>query len=157
MQSEEKIKRVLNILECFLFNESQKQNFSEESVTDFKWECGAAWMANYVLENFKDLDFDKIKGDNIIKTRALWSPTSIEKVLDVVRNTHIDLSKAELVSKKGNLDTDNSKQNCKECNYAKKQRPDGIAMLGVNVWCTRTRKEMPGSMRCPVGKWGFFG
>ena len=56
MQSEEKIKRVLNIIECYLLNESQKQNFSEESIHEFKWECGAAWMANFVLENFKDLD-----------------------------------------------------------------------------------------------------
>ncbi len=156
MQTEEKVKRVLNILECYLLNECQKQNFSEESVYKFKWECGAAWMANLILENFKDLDFDKIKGDNIVKTRALWNPGDIEKVIDSVRNSHIDLTQGDLIAKKGNMDTDNSKQTCKECNYAKKKRPDGIAMLGVNVWCTRIRNEMPASMRCAVGKWGFF-
>lgn len=156
MLTEEKIKKVINILECHLLNEKQKGTAPNSYFQKNKWELGAAWMANFILENFTDLDFDKLKSDNLVKTRALWNAEVIEKVLDDIRNSHIDNSESNLITKKGNLDTDNANQNCKECNYAKKKRPDGISMLSCNIWCTRIRNEMPGSLRCAVGKWGFF-
>jgi hypothetical protein len=155
MVNEEKLKQILEILQTYLLIEKGKFPSESDFIKHNEWVLGATWMLKFVLEKYPKLEFEKNQSEMILKSRPLFDPEQIEKIMEIIDNSHLEKVKSNLITQKGNV-TDGKGHTCKNCTYAKNKRPDGIKMLPVNVWCTRIRKEMPGHLSCSAGRWGFF-